>query len=78
MEPFSSMPALRSVLRSRVPSWDKPEVSAEELDPAQVARTAIVELQGALESLYAIREKLALSRSGEAAARQKCGPARFP
>ena len=54
-------------------------------DPEQLAREAIVELQGALDGLDAIREMLTLSRSGKAGTRstgrgstgtQSCGPAR--
>ena len=80
MEPFSGRgqtggPAVRTLLHFEAPperrSWLK-----DDLDPEQVAREAIAEIQGALEGLYAIREMLTVSRSGKAAARQNCGPAR--
>ena len=52
------MPALRSVLRPGVSSWKRPEVPPErrpwmtdDLDPEQVAREAVAEIQGALEGL---------------------------
>jgi hypothetical protein len=88
MEPFSSrgeaLSALRFVRRPEVPPERRPWRMDDE-DPKQLACEAIGEIQGALEGLYAIREMLAVSRSGKAGTRssggrstgtQNCGPAR--
>ena len=79
MEPFSSrgqaVPALRFVRRPKVPPERRPWLMDDE-DPKQLAREAIGEIQDALEGLYAIREMLAVSRSGKAGARSTGAPAR--
>lgn len=66
MEPFSgqgkALPALKSVLRPEVPSWNRREERRpwrmEDQDPEQVAREAIAEIRGALDELYFIRSLL--------------------
>jgi hypothetical protein len=81
MEPFSSrgpaLPALRFVRRPEVPPERRPWRMGDE-DPEQLAREAIVEIQGALAGLYAIREMLTVSRSGKAGARSTGGRSGTP
>ena len=62
---------MSSVLRPEVTAWKRS--GSEDLDPEQVAREAIAEIEGALEGLYAIRELLgvsSVSRSGDVNARR--------
>jgi hypothetical protein len=78
MEPLSgrgeAVPALRSVLRPGVSAWERPE--RDDLDPEQLAREAVTEIEGALKGLHAILDLLgasSVSRSGEVGARSAEG-----
>ena len=74
MESFSrrgeALPAVRSVLRPEVAGWKRS--GRDDLDPEQLAREAVAEIEGALEGLHAILDLLgasSVSRSGEFGAR---------